>query len=238
MCTIGAVLNDGLALFKNLDQTRDVVVFKPRICKGRYKYIACRRANRPGIWAGINECGLGLVAADAHTTKKYRAKPHMVDNIFRANEHVVADFKNTEEALEFLSEFYTKNIMVPDIIVIADRKRVVAIEYLPRNFKTKEIRKGFLVRSNHFCFQKYSRKGKSSYSRYKTASNSIQADSTLKGIMKLCKNHENGPSCNSICRHGKWRTIASVIMTAGKKISCHYVINTSPCKSDYKRITL
>lgn len=246
MCTIGAVINKKTILFKNCDLIKITHFYNPEVRQGKYKYIAFSRKGRPGIWAGINEKRLGIVAADAYTKDKYKLKPHTANKIFKAYEKLVADFPNLKTGEKFLKNYYLRKIRVPDLIIIADKKSAEVIEFTPPNkWITKKIKKGFLVRSNHFILSAGAVKREddlSTYIRYETAYNLLSKIKTLiNGIKNLSKNHQSGPGINSICRHGKkngYKTQASTIMVADKKISAYYIINQFPCRGKYKKITL
>ena len=246
MCTIGTVLNKKTILFKNCDLVKKTYFYSPEIRQGKYRYIAFSRKGRAGIWAGINEKGLGIVGADAHTKKKYRAKPHVINKLFKINEKLVADFSNLKEGMDFLRNFYLNEVTVPDLIIVADKKSAVVIEFTPPNkWITKSIRKGILVRSNHFIISSGAlerEKDSSSYLRHEMAFDLLSKKKISVGsIRSLCRNHQNGPSENSICRHDErngYRTQASVIMLADKKVSSYYMINRFPCRRKYKKITI
>lgn len=246
MCTAGAILeNKELILFKNLDLKKRVRIFVPKILKGKYKYIGCKRQGRPGIWAGINNQGLGLVATSALTNKKYQTQEKTINKIFY--EKTISNCKNTKEAFKLLKNFYQKEIFSPDIVLIADFKKALIFEFSPENLKIKEIKFGFILRTNHFCLLTGAiskNKCPNTYLRYKQAKKILDHNKSFESIKNLCKNHSNGPSINSICCHGKKeknKTVASVIMKASKdlkNISCYYVINNYPCRAEYKIIKL
>ncbi|MBI4652927.1 hypothetical protein HY750_01605 [Candidatus Kuenenbacteria bacterium] len=110
MCTIGGKINKKLTLFKNCDLIKNTKFYKPQIKKGKYKYIAFTRQGRPGIYAGINQFGFGIVAADTYTKKKYKAKPHTIDNILKGYEKTIVDYKNVDEGIAFLKKYFTSKI--------------------------------------------------------------------------------------------------------------------------------
>ena len=242
MCTIGAVYGGKeLILFKNCDMVKKGKFYRPKKRKGKYEYLAFTRKGRPGLWAGINEYGLGIVAADTYTKKEYKAKKSVVDEIFRGYEKAIADFKTTDEAVKFLKKFYKSRIkIVPDLLILADRKKATAFEFTPPNkFGLKSVSKGFVLRTNQFKILgggKNRKEDPESHIRFANALALLKKDSSVKGIERLCRNHRSGPGKCSVCRHGKkggYKSQASAIMVAGKGVKAHYIINGFPCKQDY-----
>lgn len=245
MCTIGAVINKGLILFKNCDLKKDVVFFKPKKLEGKYKYLAFTRKGRPGLWAGINEFGLGLVAADTYTKKEYKAKPYTVYNIFKGYEKTIADCKNTDEAISFLKSYYKNKIkVVPDLAIVADKNKIAAFEFAPGNKFGIKFSKNFILRTNQFKILKGGKnknEDPESHIRFNNALKIMQKNSSLNSIMELCKDHKNGLSRFSICRHGakgEYKTKATTIMAANKEVKAYYIINNFPCKKKYQEVKL
>ncbi len=246
MCTIGSTLNNELIIFKNCDLIKETKFYKPKIRKGKYKYLAFARRGKPGLWAGINQFGLGIVAADTYTKKKYRAKPYTLYNIFKGYEKTVSDFKNVDEAINFLKEHYKNKIkVVPDLIIVADRNQMAVFEFIPPDkFGIRIKNKGYILRTNQFRILKGGRdenEDPESYIRLNNALKIIQKNDSLSSIKRLCKNHKNGPGKFSICRHGKTeehKTQASVIMTAGKEVKAYFIVNNFPCKGKYQEVKL
>ena len=247
MCTIGAVLNDkGLSIFKNCDLTKNVTFYKPKKRKGKYKYLGFTRKSRPGIWAGINEKGLGIVSADTYTKKNYKARPWTINKIFQGNEKVISKNKNVKQAIHFLKSKYKNEIKdVPDLIILGDKNNIAVFEFTPPDkFGVKIKEKGYVLRTNQFQILKggMSRKeDPQSYKRFDRAKELIGKSTNLNSIKSLCKDHKNGPSKFSICRHGKnneYKTQASAIMTHNKNTKAYYVKNNYPCKEKYKKVKL
>jgi|TARA_B100002003_G_C14049959_1_gene505731 hypothetical protein len=245
MCTIGASINNELILFKNCDLTKKTVFYKPKIKKGKYKYLAMTRKGRNGCWAGINENGLGIVAADTYTKKEYKSNKKTTENIFKGYEKTISEYKNTKEALKFLKQYYKNKIkIIPDLFIIADKSNMAVFEFTPPNkFGIKIKKKGFILRTNQFKILKDGKDKKQdpeSYIRFDNALRFIKKGS-LNQIKNLCCDHKNGPSKFSVCRHGKkgeYKTGASVIFVVNKDIKAYYVINNSPCKTKYKEVKL
>ncbi|MFH1838616.1 MAG: carcinine hydrolase/isopenicillin-N N-acyltransferase family protein [Candidatus Kuenenbacteria bacterium] len=242
MCTIGGKINKKLTLFKNCDLVKNIEFYKPKIKKGKYKYIAFTRRGISGLYAGINQFGLSIVAADTYTKKRYKAKPYTVYNIFKCYEKIIADYKNVDDALNFLKKYYTSKICVPDLIIIGDKKKIAVFEFIPKKkFGIEIIKKGNILRTNQFKILKGGKnknEDPESYIRYNNAFKIINKNISF---TKLLKDHHDGPSKFSICRHGKkseYKTQASIIMATGKKIKAYYIINNYPCKEHYKEIEL
>jgi len=246
MCTIGASINKELILFKNCDLTKEVKFDKPKILKGKYKYLAMTRKGKPGCWAGINENGLGIVAADTYTKKEYKSNKKVTENIFKGYEKTISDYKDVKEALEFLKQWYKNKIKkVPDLLVIADRKNMAVFEFTPPNkFGIKIKKKGFVLRTTQFKILKGGKDRKQdpeSHIRFDNAFQIIKKSISLKSIKSLCCDHKDGPSKFSVCRHGKkgeYKTGASVIFKVNKNIKAYYIINNNPCKAKYKEVIL
>jgi hypothetical protein len=245
MCTIGAVLKTELILFKNCDLKKNTLFYQPKIKKGKYKYLAMTRKGRPGCWAGINEFGLGIVAADTYTKKEYMAKPYTTYNIFKGYEKTISDHKNVDDALVFLKDYYKKKIKhVPDLLILGDKKKIAVFEFIPPNKLGIKIKnKGFILRTNQFKLLdggKNKKEDPESYIRFENALRFVKK-ANLSSIKMLCSDHKDGPSKFSVCRHGKkgeYKTRASVIMTARKNIKSYYILNNNPCNMSYKKVKL
>jgi len=242
MCTIGAILGERLLLFKNRDLTHGKPNPPPEIREGKYKYIGFGREKGKGVWAGINEHGLGLVASDAHTTKKYKSPKNASDLVFGAYESALSENKRASSAKKFLLEFYA-SLKLPDIVLVADRKRAIVIEYSPERHRLDEVKSGFIVRTNHFLLApgaKPSGIDPDTYLRYGRANALLSVDPSVEGVKALCRDHASGPSLNSICRHSEndYNTQYSVIMQASDNISAEYAANGHPCDGEYKKIQL
>jgi len=248
MCTIGVINNKNkLIIFKNCDLKDKVLFYKPKKRNGKYCYLAFTRNNMPGLWAGINQFGLAIVAADTYTKKIYKSDTQTSNNIFKGYEKTVSDHKNVNEALSFLKNFYKNKIkLVPDIVMVADRDKMAVLEFAPPNsFGIKIKKRGYLLRTNQFKILKGG-KNKSrdpeSHIRFESALKRIESFESVGSIINLCRDHVNGPSKFSVCRHGKnneFKTQASAIMVASDKtIEAYYVINSFPCQKKYQTIKL
>lgn len=242
MCTIGAILGESLLLFKNRDLTHGKPNPPPEVREGKYRYLGFGREKGIGTWAGINEKGLGLVASDAHTTKKYQSPKNASDLVFGAYEKALSEKRSASSAKKSLIEFYG-GLKLPDIVLVADRKRAIVIEYSPERRRLEGIRAGFVVRTNNFIIApgaKPREDDPDTYLRYERARALLSSDSSIGGVKALCRDHASGPSLNSICRHSEkgYNTIYSAIMQASENISAEYLANEHPCAGEYKKIVL
>lgn len=242
MCTIGATIDKETTIFKNCDLIDTTLFYEPKIKQGKCRYIAFSRKGNPGIYAGINEFGLGIVAADTYTKKKYTEEPTTAAYIFNGYEKTVASFKNVDVGLNFLKKYYSSKVCIPDMLLLADKKKAAVFEFIPeKEFGIKVWSKGVVLRTNQFLILKGGKdrnEDVESYVRYDAATK-LLADKI--SIAEILKNHSRGLSKFSVCRHGnkgEFNTQASIIMYAGEKVNAQYVINDSPCHANYKTIEL
>lgn len=261
-CTIGVVFSKSnkVILFKN----RDLNVVKenpePTIKKGKkYRYVkfGIDIENKiPGAWAGVNEEGVSVLGADGNSVLNFEGEQYgSGERTWEAYEEVLANAKSVEEAYPLLIDFYTRyNIGgTGDIVLITDRKKAVILEYSLRLWGIQfVIDQPYAVRTNFFNILKHLRPSPeensihlSSAKRYERAMELLattNVNTTVEDIKKLCRDHLNGPSAFSICRHGgegEYRTLCSSIIEIGnKEITCHYIINRFPCESEYKTLSL
>ncbi len=242
MCTIGAVLGKSLLLFKNRDLKHKKPNPEPCVYEGTYKYIGFGREKGAGVWAGINEKGIGLVASDAHTAKKYPSPKNASELVFGTYAQVLSEAKSVSAAKKLLVDFY-ETLKVPDIVLVAGKKKALVIEYTPEGTRFDSISSGFIVRTNHFLLApgaKPKEKDPDTYARYGRAVELLSENSSLEGVKNLCRDHANGPSLNSVCRHSEnnYNTIYSAIMVSSENVSAHYVANGYPCMGGYKTVSL
>ncbi len=246
-CTIGAVCApDGLVVFKNCDLAIRTLFYKPKLIKqGGFRRIELRREGRPGPWAGLNEHGLGLVAADFHSVddSRYSLPEDEINGIFRCYGNILAQCATVKESKELLDAHY-KHVSAPDIVLVASPAGAAAAEFMPEHGWRFEEAAGqkFLLRTNTpRNFPEYAKpieKDPGSWSRQDRATELLRQGLSAEGVMKLCRDHQNGPGDMSVCRHGSERTQASAIMVAGTKTGVWYIINAHPCEAEYEWIEL
>ncbi len=264
-CSLGVAFTktSDFILFKNRDLTEFGLLPEPKTSKGKtYRYIGFGRSgNQPGIWMGINEEGLGILGADAYTISRFKIDGCSSGiKTFEAYEEVMGSAGNLSEARRILSEFYFDNrIGDPDIILAVEPNSAMILEYIPWcagsrfeptfAFKLVENRP-YTVKTNFFEILTEHRLPReydvSSHVRYERTAEMLSAKAwrtTLDDIKEICRDHANGPSANSICRHGgdgEFSTLSSVIAQFSQKsITVHYVINNAPCKvPEYRQIQL
>ncbi|TKD07946.1 hypothetical protein [Polyangium fumosum] len=158
MCTIGWVRVEGTThVFKQCDLTQKTRFLEPDIAEGiAGRYLAFRREGRPGIWSGVNQRGVGFVAADYYTeqdpgspdtppslcarTSSHVGESSPVDALFRAYEASIADHGTSADAVAYLSNWYLTqgdpgnpdpSFKSPDIVLIADPTQAIFLEYYP-----------------------------------------------------------------------------------------------------------
>ena len=246
MCTIGVVFSEDMTyVFKNRDLTETVEMDSPEIRKGKYKYIAFPRPEG-GIWFGANENGIALTASDAHTIRKYLPQKGAGDKITAIYEDIIANSSTLKEAEKIMVNSFKKQIKVPDMLIITDSKKATVYEYTPEKQEIQRKTKGAILRANSFLVLKGALdriNDPSSHLRYERAKQMLSGKINLAQIKKTLRDHKNGPSEFSICRHGKeeseYTTQYSVIAEIkNKTINICYLANKNPCAGAYKKITL
>ncbi len=260
-CTIGFVFSKSgkVILFKN----RDLNVFErnpePVIDEGnKYRCIKFGvdiENQTPGVWAGVNDQGVGILGADGNCMLDFVGEEYgSGQKTWEAYEGVLANTKSVEEAYKFLIDFYTRYHIggTGDIILITDHEKAVVLEYSVNLWGVQFIiDQPYVIRTNFFNILKHLRPPPeenslhlSSAKRYERAVELLSKTSintTVDDVKKLCADHLNGPSGFSICRHGgegEYGTrCSSIIEISEEKIRAHYVMNQYPCESDYRIIS-
>jgi hypothetical protein len=262
MCTIGAIFSENgkLFAFKNRDLPVNKENPQPLIEEsGNLKYIkfGVDKANKlPGVWAGVNEKGLSILGADGNGLIDYQGPEYGGgERTWEAYEYVLAECSTISEAYHYIIEFYTKNKIggQGDIIIIADKKQAVALEYAMNLWSIQfNGNDPFIVRTNFFLNLPHLRPQPetntlhlSSQKRYERALSLLSATTTktdINDVKKLLCDAENGPGAFSLCREGgegEYKTICSVIMEVSEEQNiAHYIINEKPSINKYKQITL
>ncbi len=261
-CIIGVVFSkpDKVILFKNRDFDIPKKNPEPIIKQGsKYSYIkfgvGVKKQNL-GVWAGVNERGVGILGADGNCCLSFEGDQYgKGEKTWEAYEEVLANTESVEEAYKFIVDFYTINNIggSGDIILITDYKKAVILEYSLKLWGVQFIiEQPYVVRTNFFNILRHLRPAPeesslhlSSAKRYERAVGLLSKTSvstTVDDIKVLCKDHLNGPSALSICRHGgvgEYKTLCSSIMEISSAgINAHYIINQFPCEAEYKSIRL
>lgn len=262
MCTIGVVFSGNqICTFKQCDLIPHTEFYMPDPRNGLEnevgKYIAMTRANSKGIWAGVNDAGVGFVAADSYTTTSagYYTSSSQADDLFAAYEACVAKYTTARDAAESLIDFYQgtqtgQPFSAPDIALITgweDKTKTkpvaIFIEYMPNPFNQGSVRTivrrdGYFVSTNNFRLQPESvnyPSNHSTYLRLRRAETILEADPSADGIRKLLKDQYYGETELSICRKTEYplkefHTQATAMFTVagGDKPVCEYQINGNP----------
>ena len=261
-CTIGVVFSKSgnVILFKNRDLNVAKSNPEPVIEQGsKYRYIKFGvdiKNQIPGVWAGVNEKGVGIVGADGNCVLNYEGEKYgSGEKTWEAYEKVLATTKSVEEAYPFLVDFYTRHNIggTGDIVLVTDHTKAVILEYSLNLWGIQfVIEQSYAVRTNFFNILKYLRplpeenslhmSSAKRYERTLELLSKTSADTTVEDIKNLLRDHLHGASAFSICRHGgegEYRTFCSAIMEIGDEgIRAHYIVNQFPCESDYRVLSL
>lgn len=261
MCTIGVVFDGGnIYTFKQCDLIPVTTFNPPKKCPGSNgvgTLVAMTRQGSDGIWAGVNDAGVGFVAADSYTTTaaNYYATGDQLEALFAAYEASISSYTTATEAAEHLTGFYqdTGNgvpFPAPDIAMItgwqdAKKKQPIAIfiEYMPNPYNKDSVRviersSGHFVSTNNFRLQPDSVNypaNHSTYLRLDRAELILQGDPSVNGIKTLLMDQYYGKTELSICRETayigrEFHTQATALFTvsAGAAPVCEYQINGNP----------
>lgn len=261
MCTIGVVFTQGnLHTFKQCDLIPVTTFNEPELRAGSNgvgQYTAMTRQGSDGIWAGVNDAGVGFVAADSYTTTaaNYYATSADVEALFAAYEASVSSFTSARDAADSLINFYrtmgeATPFPAPDISLIsgwadAERTQPIAIfiEYMPNPYnqdpvRVIERRDGFFVSTNNFRLQPDSVNypaNHSTYLRLRRAEAMLQLDPSLSGVKNLLSDQYYGQTELSICRETaylgtEFHTQATALFSTSEnnETVCEYQINGNP----------
>ena len=264
MCTVGVTVSknrERMLLFKNLDEKIYLPYAEPRIEKGEQaKYLTFPFTTDPskqGPWAGINEFGVTIFGLDANAVPDFHGPRYGTWDQMRGTYQWVLE--NARDAIEgathFVRDFQRIQFGGPgDIVFLADRKTAVVVEYIVDHYGLRflPLRDHYMAQSNFFQVMRHwspdSRESTlhtSSLLRYQTALKILSTKNhanDLEDVKALLRNHDNGPSAMSICRHsgdGEYRTLNSVIFdVTAERADVHYVMNALPCTTDYRKLVL
>ena len=267
MCTIGAVF-DGrrICTFKQCDLIPVTQFNEPDIrtgANGVSTYIAMTRQGSDGIWAGVNDAGVGFIAADSYTTTAadYYVTGEHTEALFAAYEASISSYTTATAAAEHLANFYEDMgdgtpFPAPDISMITGwqdaamtQPIAIFIEYMPNPYNHDSVRKierteCYFASTNNFRLQPDSvhyPANHSTYLRLRRAEAILQDDPTANGIKTLLTDQYYGKTELSICRETNYigqefHTQATALFTAssGTKPVCEYQINGNPKNNPLK----
>lgn len=267
MCTIGAVFVGGkICTFKQCDLILVTQFNEPDIRTGSNgvdTYIAMTRQGSDGIWAGVNDAGVGFVAADSYTTTAadYYVTGDQTEALFAAYEASIRSYTTATAAAEHLANFYQDigdgtPFPAPDISMITGwqdaamtQPIAIFIEYMPNPYNHDSVRtiertEGYFASTNNFRLQPDSvhyPANHSTYLRLRRAEAILQGDPTANGIKTLLTDQYYGKTELSICRETNYigqefHTQATALFTvsSGTKPLCEYQINGNPKNNPLK----
>lgn len=261
MCTIGVVFEGGnIHTFKQCDLIPVTTFNEPDVRSGTNgvgSYIAMTRQGSDGIWAGVNNAGVGFVAADSYTTTAadYYTTGDQLEALFAAYEASISSYTTATEAATHLAAFYrdTGNgapFPAPDISMLtgwrdAEKTQPIAIfiEYMPNPYNQEPVRTiersdGHFASTNNFRLQPDSVNypaNHSTYLRLRRAEMILQGEPSMNGIKTLLTDQYYGKTELSICRETayigqEFHTQATALFTVciGAAPVCEYQVNGNP----------
>jgi hypothetical protein len=263
MCTIGSVKNQGTGIsyfFKNLDQTSLTKYCDAVFCDGsHYRYLKLATGlnpEKPGVWAGVNEAGVVVLGADGNCMPNYvGGKFVSLNESLVIYEDVLSRCGDAWEAMQYIIRSYQDERVGGDgdIVIVGDRKEAIALEFSPNRWGVQfRGDQSYIIRSNFFLLLESLRPRPeentlhmSSAVRYSDALShlSIKGEGNdLEDIFALVRSHYRGNNAMSICRHGgkgEYFTQASLVVELKEEsISAFLLVNNSPCKGTFRKITL
>jgi hypothetical protein len=257
-CTVGAVFNSKkqTIMFKNIDYPRPKrMPIRPISVKGkkfRYlKFPVFMNPHKPGLWAAVNENGVGILGADANTIAQYWGKRFGGEDVmWPAYEGAMGTAETARDAADFIVRAYQdgRTGMNGDIIFLADRREAIAVEYSLNEWGL-EFSGGrpYLVRSNFFLQLRHQRPAPeekslhtSSALRYERALallSRTSSNTTVEDVIALTRDHFYGENAMSICRHGgvgEYRTYGTAVFEVNPHgILVHYTVGKNPCQAKF-----
>jgi len=239
MCTIGSVVEPGSVLtFKQCDLAFPTRFLAPEIRRGPtgIRYLAFTREGARGPWAGVNERGVGFVAADAYLDAEATAALGPAGDPLEGYASIVAEHASAEAAVERMIDFYGER-GAPDILLVSDLEGAFLVEYSPRSGARVARRdEGYLVATNHYRMLPGGvdfDDDPSTHLRLARAEEMLDADPGLGGIHALLQDQHFGETALSICRiadlPGAHYTQATVIFRATSgRVDVSYQLNGNP----------
>lgn len=241
MCTVGFVrLPCGTFLFKNRD-----------LLKKRGEEIAVSE-RCIGIMAGadnyvtaLNSAGIAFASTTVMDRKRLAEvyslplegyKPTDFPQNIKPTTILSKAIKNPSVSIRELLKTLKENAgeYKASTITLCNRKKCYEIETVGDIFVSREVKSDRFAKSNHFVHIPTfgpQKRGEypSSFERLSKMKELISGARNLRDIILLLRNHEGGKE-NSICRHGKSKTVSSVIIDLN---GVAYYAKGQPCKNNY-----
>ncbi|MBI5496207.1 MAG: hypothetical protein HY904_14385 [Deltaproteobacteria bacterium] len=242
MCTIGSVVDRAggrIRTFKQCDLPVLTRFLPPSVEEGAdgIWYLPFRREGAAGPWAGVNNYGVALVAADAYLDPELNNPSEPEGDALEAYEHVVARFMSAQGAAEFMAGFY-EDLGAPDIVLVSDPREAFLVEYSPTwGVRVAHAEAGFLASTNHFQLLPggiTEDQDPSTHARLARAVDLLGEDPSTDGVHDLLCDQAYGATDLSICRvaerPGGYFTQASVLFEVDEdgRVDCAYQLNGNP----------
>jgi|Deesub1362A_J573_1020465.scaffolds.fasta_scaffold00216_46 hypothetical protein len=227
MCTTGAIKLEYFILFKTRDPVKGMKV-EEEVKKEENVLLI---TNEDGVYGGLNSEGIAAVCSVVRSGEEYDTEKFIGNVIPEILKEPEVD-KAVKVAQAELVNF------APGNLIICSMDRCFVIESSEKESVVREVTDK-VVRTNHFIYLSYGPKRiaeyPSTFHRYKRARELLEYAKEFEDIKSLLKDHENGPSDNSICRHGdRFTSSAFVIETAPRAL---YYVSGHPCEGEFKRFS-
>ena len=227
MCTMGAIQLSYYILFKTRDPVKGMKVEDGVVEEENGLFIK----NEEGVYGGIGRSGISAICSIVRIGGEYDNEK-FIGNIIP---EVVAEKDITRAVGVARAELRN---YAPGNLIIASNDRCFVIESTGKDINVLEVR-GKVVRTNHFVYleagPRKMEEYPSTFLRYRRARELLETVRNIDDLKSLLRDHENGPSENSICRHGdKYTSSAFILETAPKKI--HY-LSGHPCEGEFEVFT-
>ncbi len=238
-----------MIIFEQCDLNERRLFHEPKIKnKKDISYMSFEREDIEGTWCGINNYGVGFVSADCYVKDSKGTFLINDDNVYKAYENIISNYKTAGEAVEFIKKFYSASLS-KGILIVSDKKESYYIESYNGEviivLLTPEFNPRYLVSTNHFRFiheEVPFKENHSTYLRLTRAEDMLLKDCSLNGVKNLLKDQYYGRSVMSICRESDicpvgeemYTTQATVIFLVNNNcndIGVSYQINGNPEKN-------
>ncbi len=228
MCTMGTIKLSYYVLFKTRDPVKGMKTEDGVVREENGLFIK----NEEGVYGGIGEKGISAICSVVRIDGEYETE-RFIGNIIP---DVVKEGDITKAvgfARAELSNY------APGNLIIASADRCFVLESTGSEVNAVEVRDK-VVRTNHFIYIHAGPRKKEEYPstfiRYRRARELLESVKSVDDLKSLLKDHENGPSENSICRHGeRFTSSAFILETAPRKV--HYT-SGHPCEGEFREYTL